>query len=112
MFEGKVQCPRCGKIHTLPQASPGIYCDCHLWCQHGSKPSDCNLTAETGTIQWKYPEGAHTNDGDEGDDVVHRTAYCSVHKVYSYKTPVWLEVNWETWYQKRAPRKFREIRTR
>lgn len=112
MFEAKVECPRCHQIWTLPQGSPGTYCNCHTWCQHGSKPSDCSLTAVTGSTEWKYPVGSDQGEADEGHDVVHRTYYCSVHEVYSYKTPVWLEVNWKEWYGRRAPRKFRMLQKR
>lgn len=111
MFEGKIECPRCGQIWTIPQAHPGVECNCHLWCRYGTKPADCNLTEiNTQTIQWGWPTNMDTDSGDEGDDVVHRRYYCNVHKVYSYKEPIWLEVDWKRWYAKRKlPARLREI---
>jgi len=113
MFEGKVECPRCHGVWTLPQASPGIYCNCHLWCPKGSKPSDCNLTKQeyNGSVGW--PVGMDLGQLDEGADVIHRTYYCSVHKLYSYKEPIWLEVDWEKWYQQRKlPARLSELQKR
>lgn len=113
MFEGKVECPKCGKVWTLPQASPGTYCDCHLWCPEGTKPSDCNLTLQTGNIDFSWPAGMDLGQDDEGQDIVRRTYYCSVHEIYSYKSPVWLEVNWNKWYQqRRIPANLRELQKR
>jgi hypothetical protein len=109
MFEAKVQCPRCHKIWTLPQGSPGTYCDCHLYCEDGTQPRDCNMTEQNYNGQLGWPVGLN-QDGDEGGEkVLRRTYYCSTHGKYSYKEPIFLEVNWEEWYQKRALKKFREV---
>ena len=113
MFEGKVECQKCHKVWTIPQASPGVYCNCHLWCQYGTKPSDCNLTDAYYEGSQGWPVGSDQNPKNEGEKVWERTKYCSVHEVYSTKIPMWLEVNWERWYQKRRlPRKFRELQKR
>ncbi len=105
---GKVECPRCGKIWTLPQGSEGTYCDCHLYCQYGDEPKDCNVTVQEYNGPLNYPVGLDQDQADEGEDVLHRTYYCSIHEVYSYREPIFLEVDWEKWFQQRAPKKFRE----
>ena len=109
MFEGKVECKRCHQIWTLPQASPGIECNCHTWCQKGTKPSDCSMTDYRPNINWKYPNGSDQNPKQENNDIAHLRYYCSVHEVYSKKTKIWLEVDWKRWYAKRAPEKFRML---
>jgi len=113
MFECKLECPRCHKVWTLPQGSDGIYCDCHLWCQYGEKPSDCNLTEQNYNGPLNWPVGLDLGQEDEGSDVLHRTYYCSTHAVYSYKAPIYLEVDWEKWRQMRKlPQRLRELESR
>lgn len=51
--------------------------------------------------------GLHNNPENEGEDIMHRTYYCSVHNKYYYKTPITIQVDWDKWLSKRAPRKFR-----
>lgn len=71
------------------------------------------MTEVTGNIDWKWPAGSNQNPKDEGSDVVHRRYYCSTHEVYSYKSIIWLEVDWKKWYaQKKLPAKFRELAKR
>lgn len=36
-----VKCPRCGRTLTVPPYAPDVECDCHLYCEEGSKPQDC-----------------------------------------------------------------------
>ena len=114
MFMKKVECPRCHKIWTLPQYSPGVECNCHLWCPDGNKQSDCALTdaSYSGTLKW--PVGLDLGDKEEGSDVLHRTYYCSVHKRYSYREPIFLEGGdnkvWQK--QRKLPSKMRELQTR
>jgi len=103
MFEMKVKCPRCGAIHTIRQGSPGVLCNCHLVCPYGDKPSDCNVTEVNFKGDLAWPTGLHVDAEQEGDDVMHITYYCSVHDVYYYKTPVWIEADWERWFSRRAP---------
>jgi hypothetical protein len=92
---------------------PEAECNCHLWCDRGTKPSDCSLTAiDSQTITWGYPANMDVDSANEGDDVVHRTAYCNTHLIYSYKTPVVIEVDWNKWkQQKRIPVELREVNT-
>jgi hypothetical protein len=112
MFEAKVKCPRCGTVWTVPQASPGIECTCHLFCSSGNKPSDCSVTYPLhSNVKFAWPAGLHNDAADEGDDVLHRKGYCSTHGKYISKDSIWLEVNWEEWHRKRAPEEFRTSRT-
>ena len=108
----KVSCPRCGKTLTAHQGQPDVECDCHLYCSHGSKPSDCTLVAASSgndafTGHWKWPSGLHNKDSHEVDDTQARTYWCSTHSVYSTKVPMLVSVDWDKWYSKRAPSKFR-----
>jgi len=41
--QAKVECPRCHKIISVKPGHPDVECNCHLYCQHGTKPSDCDL---------------------------------------------------------------------
>ena len=89
---------------------PEAECDCHNYCDRGSKPSDCNLTRiDTQTVEWGYPANLKVKSLNEGDDIIHRKAYCSVHGIYSYKEPVVIEVDWNKWKNRRAPEELRDI---
>jgi len=111
--KAKVECPRCHKIWTVPAGQPDIDCNCHTYCQHGSKPSDCTMVAATsGTWdafagKWKWPSGLHNMESHEGDDTQARVYYCTTHNVYSNKTPITINVDWSRWYGRRANKKFR-----
>ena len=53
------------------------------------------------------------NSLNEGDDVVHRKAYCNTHKIYSYREPIVIEVDWTKWkQQRRLPNALKEIQNR
>jgi len=109
MFEQIVECPRCKRTWIIQQGTPDITCNCHKFCSQGTKPSDCSITPYTTNLQYAYPAGLHVDAQYEGDDVAHITGYCSTHKEYIYKTPVLIEANWDEWFSRRAPRKFRLI---
>ena len=109
MFEQIVECPRCKRTWTIQQGTPDITCNCHLYCSDGDKPSDCSTTLVTDNVQLGWPRGLHVDAENEGDDVMHRVRYCSTHSKYIYKTPVLIPANWDEWFSKRAPRKFRLI---
>jgi len=100
----RVKCPRCNKIHEVPQGIDEVDCDCHLYCPDGDKPTDCTITKATLNTEVGWPVGLHNNPADEGEDVFHRTYYCSVHKKYYYKTPIIIPVDWS---QKRLPKDLR-----
>jgi len=104
----KVKCPKCGKIWTVSQGTPDIICNCHLYCEDGSRPEDCTLTPATVTGNLTPFLGLHLGHSDS-DDVLHRRYYCSVHDKYSYKQPVLIEVDSEAWFSKRAPSNMREV---
>ena len=106
-FRMKVECPRCGRIWTIEQGCPGIACVCHLYCSEGDKPSDCTVTKVSGAIKYGWPSGLHVDAEDEGDDLPNRVSYCSTHNKYIYKTPVYIEADWERWFGERAPKKLR-----
>lgn len=112
MMDMKLECPKCHKVYTVPQYSPGRYCDCHLYCSSGDKPSDCSMTTYNWSGQLGWPVGAHQNSGNEGDDVLHRTYYCSTHSKYTYKMPVFIEADWKKWRRKRAKERFRLLKKR
>jgi len=100
----QVECPRCGKIHQVPQGISEIDCNCHLYCPDGDSPGDCNVTKVgfTGEVGW--PKGLHNNPADESDDIMHVTYYCSTHKKYYYKTPILIPCDWT---QTRLPSRLR-----
>ena len=103
----KVECPRCGRIWTLRQGTPGVECTCHLFCEDGSEPSDCNMTPVSFTGEFKWPLGLHTDAPDNSDDIMHLTYYCSTHGKYSKKVPIFIEADWDRWFSRRAPKKLR-----
>jgi hypothetical protein len=88
------KCPRCGKIHDFHEGQEEADCDCHLYCSEGSKPSDCNVSTTnfpdnlSGTLNLKWPLGVHDNNPNEGQDVMHRVRYCSIHDKYIMKVPI------------------------
>ena len=107
MFEMVLECPECGHLWTIQQGQPGIRCNCHLFCTQGTKPSDCSITAYTDDLQYAWPAGMHNDPAKGGEDVAHITGYCSTHEEYIYKMPVWVEADWDEWFSRRAPKKFR-----
>jgi len=87
--------------------SPGVYCICHLYCEDGDKPEDCSTVSAAYEGQLGWPVGAHTETESGGEDVLHRVRYCSTHNKYIYKTAVWVEPDWDSWWRSRAPKKLR-----
>ena len=107
----KVECPQCGKIWIVPQGTPDITCDCHLYCERGTKPEDCSLTKVTFSGNLNVFTGLHLGHSDS-DDVLHRTYYCSTHDYYSYKQPILIETGGavaQHWFSRRAPKNMREV---
>jgi len=107
MFEIKVECPECKKIWIARQGTDAVNCDCHLYCTQGDKPQDCSVTLQEFSGQLGWPTGLHVDAEDEGDDVMHRTYYCSTHDEYYYKVPVLIDCDWDKWFSRRAPEKLR-----
>ena len=107
IFEGRFECPRCGKIITVQQGSPDFECDCHLYCSDGERPQDCSVTEVNHTGDLGWPFGRHGEDLQEGDDVLHRVRYCSTHDKYIYKTQVIVPIDWKEYYSRRLPRHLR-----
>ena len=102
-----IECPRCKKEWHIPLGHQEIDCNCHLFCPDGDEPSDCTVTtvSYSGSLGW--PVGLHNDPVDEGEDVLNRTYYCSTHSKYYYKTPIILDADWQRWFSRRAPKKFR-----
>jgi len=86
---------------------PDVVCNCHLFCTQGDKPGDCSVTRYTQGVKFAWPTGLHTDADDESDDPLHITYYCSTHDEYYYKTPVLIDLDWEKWFSRRAPKKLR-----
>jgi hypothetical protein len=110
--QAKVDCPRCGRTHTVHEGHADVDCVCHTWCQYGEKASDCTLVSKfSGTVpfngDWSWPSGLHNQEANEGDDTQARTYYCTVHNVYSSKVPILISVDWNGWYGKKAKRSHR-----
>jgi hypothetical protein len=92
---------------------PEAECNCHEWCDRGHKRADCNLTSlDSQTVNWGYPTNMNVDSGNEGEDVPRRKAYCTVHKIYSYREPIVMEVDWSKWRsQRKLPANLKEIPT-
>jgi len=110
--QAKVECPRCHKILSAKPGIPDVECNCHTYCQYGTKPSDCALVAPGGgsgpfSGDWSWPSGLHNNELHEGDDTQARTYWCTVHSVYSSKVPMLVEVDWKSFGSRRAPNRLR-----
>ncbi len=120
-----VECPRCHKVWRLPEGCFERECDCHLYCEDGLEPKDCQLIdpnalqghtyiAAGGGYVWNgqygYPAGMHTGGNSEDEDVPNRDKFCLTHKRWCYKDIVYLEVDTERWKQtKRLTPKYRDI---
>jgi hypothetical protein len=117
----KVMCPRCKHVWWVEPGESEVLCNCHMFCDDGFKPEDCNLIWQTPTakrsvtLSWpldaQYPTGQHNFSPDYGDDRTHRTNYCTVHGKFTYKTPVLIPLpgGWERWSNERCEKKFRQI---
>jgi len=110
--QAKVECPRCHKILSAKPGIPDVECNCHTYCQYGTKPSDCTLMAPSSgrdpfSGKWKAFSGLHNSDVHEGDDTQARTYWCTVHEVYSSKVPFLVSVDWKGFGGKRASGRLR-----
>lgn len=106
----RVQCPRCGKIWCVCQGNSEIECDCHTYCEEGSKQGDCVLIADphAATTFKRYVGLKVGSPADEYESEFCRKKWCSTHERYTYKTPVLIRCDWDEWLSKRAPKKFRD----
>jgi hypothetical protein len=130
---GKIECPRCHHIWTLPYPAVGVWCFCHQYCEAGALPKDCNVvpyTSDSGTASLynakasdmqnldnpnslNWPEGINMLNITGGTDKLHRAGYCTIHTRWTYKQPIFLEMDWEEWRQKKQediPVRMRETR--
>lgn len=94
----------------VPQGNPDAECDCHLWCSEGEQPSDCSMTIVNYTGPLGWPVGTHQNSENEGDDILHRTYFCSIHNKYTYKQQIVIPFNWKKWYSTRASARIRTMK--
>lgn len=99
-----VKCPVCGKEWNVPDDSVEQACNCHLYCDEGSEPSDCTMTAVTLNSQVGWPFGLHGSEDSGCDNVMARTYYCTTHKKFTDKRPILIEVELPTG---RALKKYR-----
>ena len=112
---GKCMCPRCKKVWEVPVGETDVACNCHTYCEDGMKPEDCNLISQTPPTGDSYPmqydttANLHTFSLNYGDDRTHRVAYCTIHKRYSYKVPILIPFDWQTWLSRRAETKYRQV---
>jgi hypothetical protein len=100
-IEGKIQCPRCGRVYTLTYPNNDIECNCYLYCEDGDEVSDCSVTKYNFTGQLGWPTGASTSNEDRGDDKIHAARYCSTHNKYIYKDVIVLELDWDVFLGER-----------
>ena len=112
----RVTCPRCGKTLSCYEGESETMCNCHQYCEDGTKPSDCTLVDHTaGTHDpWKgnlnWPSGMHLGRTEEFDDTQARVKYCTVHDKYVSKVPFLVKCDWNKWRSGRAPKKLRMTR--
>ena len=112
---GKLICPRCKHVWWVEPGTDEVECNCHRYCDDGFQPSDCNLISQTPPSgdslphDAKYPYGIHNFSPNYGDDVLHRTNYCTVHGKYTYKVPIIIPFDWEQFSNTRAPMKLRQV---
>lgn len=90
----RVKCPRCGRYWTARQGDSDVECNCHLYCPKGDKPSDCTITAVSGSFRYNWPKGVHLDYDDERDDEHSVSQYCSTHTYYFSKAAVIIPVDW------------------
>lgn len=110
----KLHCPRCNRVLEVTQGEPDAECNCHLYCDQGSKPSDCTLIAANNASaidywngNWGWPVGLHHNSPLGGDNIFTRQKYCTTHDRYVDKNPVLIPLNWDKFLRKRAPKRLR-----
>ena len=108
----KQSCPRCGRMLTVVYPQSEAQCICHLYCNEGSKPSDCNAVpaesvggvgGKNAVIQLGYPFGIETNQVTGSGDRLHAESYCTVHGNYIYNDVVEVVVDWDEWFKTRIP---------
>jgi hypothetical protein len=107
MIQAKVKCPRCGRTWIVLQGESEVDCNCHTYCEEGSKPGDCSLTPVALNHEVGWPYGVHVGSGDFSDYPMQVQYYCSTHSRYGYKVPITIAVDWTRWRSGRAPKKYR-----
>jgi hypothetical protein len=112
MVDARLECPRCGKIHTITMPTQEVTCNCHLFCDKGTAPEDCNMQIYNYTGDLKHPVGLNDGNQDNLGNPLNKAMYCTVHKRYSTKAPVIIEIEWSQWLkQRRIPRKLMNYQT-
>jgi len=112
----KVKCPRCGRVWTAYDGTPDVTCTCHLFCEDGSKPSDCTLVDHTAATNdawggnWNFPQGLHLGRSKTDDDTQARLKWCTTHSHFVAKVPFLIKCDWSRWYGRRAPKDLRFTR--
>lgn len=90
----RVKCPRCGRLLTARPGDSTVECNCHTYCPLGDKPSDCTVSAVSGSFTYNWPKGVHGGAFDESDNAHRVTQYCSVHNYYFSRAQVVVPVDW------------------
>lgn len=99
------KCPRCGRVLIAYNGDPDVECNCHLYCEEGDKPSDCTVTwPYEWTGQLGFPTGLDTGSVAEDANKYRAMGYCSTHNRYYYKDKVVIDLDWEAYFSKRAPK--------
>jgi hypothetical protein len=112
MIEARLSCPRCKRVWTISQPTPEVQCVCHLFCDKGSAPEDCNMQIYNYTGELKHPVGLDDSNQMNMTNPLAQAMYCSIHQRYSKKAPIIIEVEWSQWLkQRRIPRKLMNYQT-
>lgn len=112
----RVTCPRCGKRLTCYEGESDTMCNCHLYCEDGTKPSDCTLVDHTAAPidEWRgnmnWPQGMHLGRDKVTDNTQSRVKYCTVHEKFVDKVPFLVACDWSKWRAGRVAKKLRMTR--
>jgi hypothetical protein len=101
MIEARLSCPRCKRVWTITQPTPEVQCVCHLYCDRGASPEDCNMQIYNYTGDLKHPVGIKDNNNTNMDNPLAQAMYCTVHQRYSKKVPIVMEMEWSQWLKQR-----------
>ena len=109
----RVECPRCHRIHTAFDGDPDVLCTCHLFCEEGNEPSDCNLvdhqqaTVDAWKGNWNFPQGMHLGRSKADDNTQARVYWCTIHEHFVAKVLFLIPVEWKRYQHQRLPKKLR-----
>jgi len=103
-----LECPRCNRTLIAHNGEPDAECNCHLYCQDGEKPQDCSVTwPYEWSGSYKWPTGLEVGADDYSDHQHRAMGYCATHENYYYKDKVVIDLDWEQYFSRRAPKHLR-----